>query len=256
MNDQTAKEILRLYRPGTPDAGEPEYVEALKLVQQDENLRRWFEDQSATREIIRSRLKRIPVPEALYEQILSEHPRMNRVVSRRETFALAVFVTATLLICFTLFWTRPPRQAQTQDDLTAFQERIANIVLRAYPAMDIETNDVDAIHEFLTQHTTSGNYTLPEGLSKATAIGCVATSWRGQDVAMICFKSGRAMRPGQNSDVWLFIIDHAAISNAPESALPQIADVNRLATGTWTQNGKTYLLAVDGDEKFLKSYLQ
>jgi hypothetical protein len=254
MNEQRAKEILRAYRPGDPDASGPEFIEALNFVQQDENLRHWFEDQSATREIIRSKFKTIPVPEGLREQILSEYPRRPVAVSRRERVALAAFVAITLVVCFTFFWSRHPGSVPPQDDLTAFQYRMASTVLRSYPGMDLVTNDLNQIHSYLTEHVANGDYVLPAGITKADPIGCVVTSWRGQDVAMICFKSGRPMPPGQNSDVWLFVTDRAAISNAPSVGSPQIARVNRLSTETWTQNGKIYLLAVDGDEDLLKSF--
>ena len=254
MNAQTAKEILRLYRPGTTDADDPEFLEALEFVQRDENLRRWFEEHRATQEIIRSRFKLIPVPEALREQIISERPKPPLGVSRREALALAVFVATTLLVCFALLWSRPSRPGQPTDDLTAFQSRMANTVLRSYPVMDLVTNDLTQIHAYLTQQVPNGDYILPSGITKATAIGCVVTSWSGRDVSMICFKSGRPMRPGQSSDVWLFVIDRAAISNAPAAGSPLMTKVNRLATEIWTQDGKTYLLAVDGDEDLLKSY--
>src|SRR4029079_15043537 len=47
MNTQQAKEILSLYRPGTADAEDPSFAEALRLCERDPELERWFSEHCA-----------------------------------------------------------------------------------------------------------------------------------------------------------------------------------------------------------------
>jgi hypothetical protein len=254
VNTQSARKILLLYRPGTADANEPEFAEALDFARQDENLHRWFGEHCATQEVIRSRFKLIPVPEALREQIISERPWQPLIVSKREVFALAGFVAAVVLVCFALLWSRPPSPVNTGDNLAAFQSRMVSTVLRAYPAMDLVTSDLNQIRAFLTEHSAHGDYVLPAGLGQVAATGCTTISWHGKQVSMICFKSGRPLAPGQTSDVWLFVTDRSSLSDAPAGDQPQIASFNRVTTACWTRGDKTYVLAAEGNEEFLRNY--
>ena len=72
---------------------------------------------------------------------------------------------------------------------------------------------------------------------------------------MICFRTGKPLPPGQSSDLWLFVVDRAAVQNAPPSGPPQIKPVNQLITAVWTQGDKVYLLGTEGNEQILRQYL-
>ena len=249
MNVEDAKKTLLLYRPGTSDADEPEFGEALRFAQQEEDLRQWLADQSTVREVIRVRFKQIPIPEGLKEQIISERPWKTLIVSRQEIFALVAFVGVALLLGFALLWSRPH---PPENRLLAFENRMVSTAMRAY-FMDLTTNDLNQIRAYLAEHHTHADYTLPPGLSKATPAGCVVTTWEGHPVSMICFKTGRPMAKGQTSDLWLFVMDQKALTNLPGS-VPEIASVNSGTAATWTQDEKVYVLAVDGNEEALRNY--
>jgi len=72
---------------------------------------------------------------------------------------------------------------------------------------------------------------------------------------MICFRTGKPLPPGQQADLWLFVADRASMKGAPDAASPQFAKVNQLVTATWSQDGKLYLLATEGDEQVLRKFL-
>ena len=72
MNSREAKEILSLYRPGSADAQDTAFTEALEVIRTEPDLARWFEIHCANYESIRARLKQIVVPGGLKEQILAE----------------------------------------------------------------------------------------------------------------------------------------------------------------------------------------
>ena len=55
MDKERAKFMLSAYRPGHEDQDDPEFAEALALAREDEELRRWLEDQ---RDFDREMIKR------------------------------------------------------------------------------------------------------------------------------------------------------------------------------------------------------
>jgi len=71
---------------------------------------------------------------------------------------------------------------------------------------------------------------------------------------MICFRTRQAASDVA-SDVWLFVVDRAAVKRLPETSVPQIAKVNRLITATWVEGDKLYFLGTLGDEQTIKQYL-
>ena len=252
MNIETAKRILLLYRAGTSYVDDPEFAEALELARQEGELRQWLAEQATVREIIQVRFKQVQIPEGFKEQIISERPWKSLVVSRQEIFALAAFVGVALLLGFVLLWSRPH---PVENKLLAFESRMINSALRNPDyGMNLITNDLNQIRAYLAEHHAHADYTLPVGLDKATPIGCLIVSWQGNSVTMLCFKTGRPLSPGANSDLWLFIMDQKALSNPPGNS-PEIAKVNRTTAATWTQDEKVYVLAVDGDQELLQNYL-
>jgi len=50
-------------------------------------------------------------------------------------------------------------------------------------------------------------------------------------------------------------VDRNEVPGAPETAVPKIAQVNRLITATWTEGGKLYFLGLEGREQDLRQYL-
>jgi hypothetical protein len=261
LNSQQAKEILLLYRPGVDDAGDPEIAEALRAIKADPELDKWFKEQCTWQTAMRSRFKQISVPEGLREQILSERKAFTFSFPRLIRWAAPVAACAAILLAGLAYLNFRP---STMDRLASFRGRMSRIASREYPRMDLETSDLDKIHQFLLQNKLP-DYALPAKLQKATGTGCAILNWRdpaGQErkVAMICFNSGRTAQPGAlvtapgAADLFLFIVDSAAVPNAPSAETPATVDTSGLATATWRANGKTYLLAGDGTGEFLKNY--
>jgi hypothetical protein len=66
---------------------------------------------------------------------------------------------------------------------------------------------------------------------------------------LVCF------RLDAKNPLWLFVIDRQAVPDAPATAEPVYAQMGKLATATWTREGRTYLLACVGDPQRLQKYL-
>jgi hypothetical protein len=157
-----------------------------------------------------------------------------------------------LLLCVGgLLWWRQPSQ---ENSLVQLRIRMVRVALSPY-AMDLETNRMAQIRAYLAQQQAPSDYTLPGGLRNVAVTGCAVEKWHETKVAMICFHTGKPLPPGTQSDLWLFVVDRAAVKNAPTSSVPSLAKVNRLVTATWSEGDKLYLLGVAGDESIIHSYL-
>ncbi|HEX4266148.1 MAG TPA: hypothetical protein VH597_17560 [Verrucomicrobiae bacterium] len=251
MNNEQAKDILKLYRPGTADAADPAFIEALELCERDAEMKAWFADHCAVYSALRSKFRQISVPEGLKEQIIAERPIHRTPVWQRAVLAAGAFA-AVALVAFNVQQSWHPREPH---DFTAYRSYMDSLAMRGY-YMDLETNNLDQIRMFLSQKKAIADYVLPSDLEKnSKAAGCVATTWQGKPVSMICFQSGRPMGPSQQSDLWLFITDKAAAGDTPTASTPTFAKADGLMTASWTAGGRTYVLATDGDQQFLGKFL-
>jgi hypothetical protein len=249
-----AKIILLRYRPGTADREEPEIREALAQAQVDEELSRWLADNGTSQQLLRQTFQKFKAPEGLLQQIISEQAASQRASANRRRFALISLVAALVLfgIIGSTIWLGSGRQAD--NTLAIFEQQMAGYALRGY-TMDLQTNDAEQIRAFLRQHQAPANYTLSQPLQKAALIGCGVEGWRSTKVSMICFNVGKPLAPGTPGDFWLFVADQASVMDSPIDSTPQISKVNQLATATWVEKGKVYMLSTTADESVLRKFL-
>jgi len=241
------------YRPGTADEHDPEFAEALELSRNDADLGRWLQDQVAVHQGLRARFQQIPVPPGLKEQILSERKAQLEArprFQRRAVLLASVMAGIFVLLAVSSFYYR----AHKGDPLAEFRGRMAEITLRAYPKMDLETNDLTQIRQFLATKQAPGDYVVPTALAKASGTGCAILNWRGHPVSMICFSSGKNTDPTEPIDLFLFVIDRRAVGGAPNVEAAQFAQLNRMGTVTWSAGDKTYVLGGYGNEAFIRQY--
>jgi hypothetical protein len=249
MNRPQAKEILALYRPETADAEDPSFAEALELCRRDSELERWFEEHCALHTALRARFRQIPVPQGLKEQILAER-KARLTPLRRRSLILAGVAAAAVLTGLVSLWL-PTRE---EPGFEMYQEQMTSLALCDY-AMDLTTNSPVQVRAYLAQRGAPADYVVPGLLQQATLTGCAIESWQGARVSMVCYRSGKALPPGQSSDLWLFVIDRASVRGGPAAPSPTITRVNRAVTASWSEAGRTYLLVADGDEAFIRRFL-
>jgi len=251
MTREEARKTLLIYRPGTTDAAEPEIAEALALAKQDPELSRWLDQHCAQQEILRAKIRQIPVPAGLKEQIISERRIFTQRRFVRRGVALAAASVGVILIGWwaAVLWQRPP----SDDTFANYCHRMASTALRGY-SMDFQSSNAKEIRAYLVQQKAAENYELPAGLQKAAATGCAIENWQGAKVAMLCFRTGRPLPPGGKSDLWLFVADRASVKGAPTATAPQFARVNKLMTATWTEGNKLYFLGAIGDERMIRAW--
>jgi hypothetical protein len=249
VNHEQAKQILFLHRPGVAEEVDAGTAEALALLRSDEELRRWFENHRATQDSIREGFRKIAPPAALKEQIISDRPWYTKKASVRHVVAVAAMVI--VLTGLGGWWFN--REPGEDKSFAAYRTRMVSTAQRNYEMY--VTDDLTSIRSYLQQHAAPGDFVLPANLDRAKRMGCLSVMWQRRSVAMICYKTGRPMAPGQSSDLWFFAVDRKGVPDAPETESPQFATLNGVTTASWTRNGKAYVLAIEGDEKLLRSYL-
>ena len=251
MNRDEARTILLSYRPGTADAADPQIAEALALAEGDPELTAWLAAHGARQQVLREKFRQIAAPAGLKEQIISEQAARNRRISRRHGIALAAAAVILLLGTLAFFLFPGPT---ADDTLAVYQNRMAGVALRGY-GMDLTTNDPAQIRAYLAQKHAPSDFVLPGALKRAALAGCGVEGWQNTKVSMICFRTAKSVAAGGPSDLWLFVVDQASVKGAPAGVSPQFSKVNRLITASWSQNGRLYVLGLEGDERTLKQYL-
>ena len=251
MNRDEAKTALLLYRPGTADADDPQIAEALALAQRDPELAGWLKEHCARQEALRAKFRQITAPAGLKEQIISEQAAQEKIIHWRRNAVFAVAAVIVALVALAPLWL-PPRA--NYEAFTTYRNGMASIALRGY-GMDLTTDNPASVHAYLAQNRAPADFVLPAPLGKAAVAGCAIEDWRGTKVSMVCFRTGKPLPPGEQSDLWLFVIDRSRVKDAPPAGSRQFVQVSRLQLVTWTEGDKLYMLGTTGDEQALRRYL-
>lgn len=251
MNRDEAKTILLLYRPGTADADDPQIAGALGLAKQDPELTRWLVEHCARQEALRAGFRQITAPAGLKEQIISEQAAQEKVIFWRQRAVLAAAAVVAALVVLAPLWFQ---HRENEETFAIYRSRMAGVALRSY-TMDLATNNPAQVRAYLAQNHAPSDYVLPTPLGKTAVTGCAIEGWLGAKVSMICFRTGKPLPQGQQSDLWLFVIDRSTVKNAPPMGSRQFVQVNKLMTVTWTQGDTLYVLGMEGDEQTLQQYL-
>jgi hypothetical protein len=252
VNVNEAKNILLLYRPGTSDAEDPQIAAALGLARMDPELARWLEVHCARQIVIGEKFRQIITPAGLKEQIISEQAASEKAKFWRPNYVLLLVTALVFLLgMLTSFWL--PKGGQ-DDTLAIYKNQMVGIALRGY-GMDLTTNDPAQIRLHLEQNQAPSDFVLPAALQKVAVAGCAVESWQNAKVSMICFRTGKPLPPGEQSDLWLFVVDRTSLAVSIVGEVPQFSKVNRLITATWTKGDKIYLLGIEGDEQAIRQYL-
>ncbi len=252
MTPQQARRILFNYRPWAKESPAPDEAAALALCRQDAELAHWFANHCAVQTAIHGRFNQIAVPEGLKEQILSEWRARKVVLWWQRPVVLAAAASLAILVSLGSLWLST---TQPKEDVSyaAYRSRMIRTAVKAY-GMDLETNDVTQIRAYLAQNRAPADFALPRNLDPAASVGCGVLSWQGKPVTMVCFRTGKPLAPGTKSDLFLFVIDQKDLKALPRLAQPEFANVSTMATASWSEGGKVYVLAAP-DESELKKQL-
>ena len=247
MNTAEAKEILLLYRPGTIETAEPRMAEALELAQRDPELGRWFDEHRAFQKAMRAKFQQIEVPAHLKSSILIRGTASPGIVSPRPWWRSPLWLPATAMILLLVgafsVWLRPHRPDRFAD----YEARMVSEAQREY-RMDLVTNQMPQIRQFMASRGAPADYRVTHGLEHLQLTGGGCLNWRSRPVAMVCFDRG------DKQMLFLFVMKRSAVKDPPP-ATPQLVRVREMLAASWTEGDNTYVLAGPEEENFLKKYL-
>ncbi len=243
MTMPEAKQVLLLHRPWLRELPDSETAEALALVEREALLRQWWDDHLACQQALRAKLREVPAPARLRESILAERKVLRPAFWQRPLVWLAAAAACVLLIGIAALMLQP----RPPDRFADFRSRMVRSALRQY-SMDIVTNDMQQVRQFMAARGAPADYALPAGLERLSLTGGAALKWRSTPVAMVCFDRGN------QEMLYLFVMDRSMVMDAPPQT-PQIEKVNKLMTVSWSAGDRTYVLAGPEEADFARKYL-
>jgi hypothetical protein len=242
VNVIEAQTILLAWRPGHGDLRDPDVAAALELARREPALKDWLERHSDFQRVVAKSFQDIPVPAGLRARILARPNVIVPVPWWRKPGWLSAAAAVVLLLGLAVCWVRP----LSENSLPAFRNQMVGFVLRQY-TMELATNDLTQIRAYLKRRQAPADFVLPEKLGRQPLLGADVLGWRKERVSMVCLES-----PAKDT-LFLFIVDRASVDGtAPNTA--EFTQVNKLMTASWTQGGRTYVLAGSGGRESLQQY--
>jgi hypothetical protein len=244
MDSRQAKEILRLYRPGTLDALDPQIALALQEVQRDPALAEWFNQQCGVCIALRSKLKQIEVPPDLKRKILLGNLGRRRIISFPRPAPLLAAAAAVALLA-TVLWTVFAPKVDVR--FSSYRERVSGDALRGYQMTKVSTN-LEEIQAFLDEKKWPADYVLPRSLQQLVPEGCANLEWHNKKYSMLCFDAGKN-KDGKTKELYLLVAPRAELQDVPVSDKPQFVRVHDqgILTASWAAGKNVYLLFGKGE---------
>lgn len=236
MDKHEAKIILQAYRPNGADAADPHFTEALKLAEQDAELKAWFEEQQAIDRVISAKVRATAVPADLKASILA-----GRKIAPAQTIwwrrpAALIAAVAAMLMLLAL-----PFVLQTKNGTPQFAEFKADgmAFLDSLNKLDMSSKDHEAIREWLAVNGGHRQFSLPTKLGAQPSLGCRVFDWKGNKVTLICFNTTVG---NKFEEVHLLVVDEKAFRNRPPEGTPVFEQNGAWNTASWRADGLTYVL--------------
>ncbi len=246
MNNDEAKFVLRAYRPGGGDAGDPAMAAALEQAKRDPALAAWLERERVHDAAVAAKLRTIAPPAGLRDAILAgaragavraEAPRS----ARRWRGWLAMAATVTVLASLAGWWRFAPVGGES------FEEFAVNFVDRGF-RLQKHSADVAELKAWLAEKRGPLPAALPAEFAQLRALGCRTLDFRGRDVSLVCFERG-------GKEFHVFVARREAIPDTLESAAPNFRSHGKLVAGAWSDGRNHYVVVSDADMPALKRVL-
>jgi hypothetical protein len=244
MDEEQARLILQAYRPGAePD--DPQTAEALREAARQPELAKWFAEEQAFDRAIAAHLEAVPAPLGLKTRILAHaaapsEPRQWSWAVKLAAVAALLFLAAQIVSLFRASGAASSRVPEYASEMVSF--------IQLAPPLEMKSDDLDAIKGWLAQKTAAP-MDVPPRLAALQPVGCRMLSFRGQKVALICF------RRGADRLAHLFVVDRAAMPKIKPGDQPVYQDTLGWTSATWAENGRVYMIAVEGDRAAVQRYL-
>ncbi|MBV8213175.1 MAG: hypothetical protein JOZ08_08105 [Verrucomicrobia bacterium] len=205
MNSDAAKEVLSAYRSGDRDGADPFFHEALKQMESDSELKKWFDEQHDLDRAIREKLASIEPPPDLQAKILA---RIRGEKVRRFALPQVWLAAAACLLVGGIAWFYSA-QKQGPDRFQEFKtDALAMVSAEGGPVLDLWTSNITETQSYLREHQAPYDEWLPNRLKSMETAGCRAFVWKDYPASLTCFRLPDGML------LHLVVIHREAMGNA------------------------------------------
>lgn len=238
MDSERAKLLLSAYRPGGPEAGDPDFAEALAMAASDAELGRWFSEQSALDGLMREALMAVVPPPELMAAILHRGTvvRMSAPARRWSAPIFRLAIAAGVALALGVAALMLPRVTDKMP-LAALTKEISRMHQERRISVGAMGADADEHRRWLAERGAPHDFAIPAALASQHGLGCQVYSIRGNRVSLLCF------RLDDRSVVHYFVIDRDRLADPPELGRTVFLEGEGLSFAAWSDERRIYLLA-------------
>ncbi len=244
MDKKEARLILQGYRPGA-DRDDPQMAEALREASGDPELAQWFAEEQAFDRAMAAHLEAVPAPLGLKTRILANAPSPEG--PRQWSWIVKLAGAAALLFLLVQVVSLVHGPAPATAEVPDYAREMVSFIQLA-PTLEMMSPDLGAIKGWLAKKEMPPP-DVPPRLAGLQPVGCRVLSFRGHDVALICF------RRGEDRLAHLFVVKADAMPGMKAGDAPVYADAKGWSTASWVEKGRVYTIAVQGDRADVQGYL-
>jgi anti-sigma factor RsiW len=243
--DAFLRGILSVHRGHESEAIDPRFAEARGKAESNSGLTQWWEREKEVDRMIGAKLASVAVPADLKARLISRQ-KISPPLRPRWTRA-ALLAAACLVALAVLFgsWRGPFQPAVSLAD---YRDEMVGFI-RVDPTLEMKSPELAQLTSWLQRKKAPSQLSLPKKLQGLESIGCRTLRFRGHDVTLICFKRK------EGGLLHLFVVNRAALPGVGKSGSPQIAPQDDWMTAAWREGDMIYLMAAQGDQSALESYL-
>ena len=250
MTKEEAKFILQAYRPDMDTSDVPGMEEALQLLEANEELKNWFEEEKAFDNAFSATLSDIHIPPELESQIqnqIIEKPGKIVEIPWWKQFSVLGAAASILLVLGLTLAPLGQQQSSVETAMTVenFQS-FANQALKNATGFNAKSREWATLVSYLDEHDTPAPSQLPGKLTEMPPAGCMTLKYHEKPVGVVCF--------GKNRKSHLFVINSEDFPDMPERDRPVLEQTPYSTTAYWTKNNRHYLL-LSTDPKELSQFV-
>jgi hypothetical protein len=205
MNSDAAKEILSAYRSADRDGADPTFREALDQMEQDGELKKWFEEQHDLDRAIRDKLASLEPPADLEAKILA---RIRGEKVRRFPLPPVWLAAAACLVVGGIALFYSARQGGPDRFQEFKTDALAMVSAQGGPVLDLWTSNLGETESYLKDHQAPFYEALPTRLKSMETAGCRAFVWKDYPASLTCFRMANGVL------LHLVVINRDAMGNA------------------------------------------
>lgn len=236
MNSEAARLILECYRPGTADADDPMFAEALQALQADPELARWFAAQQKFDSLMVETLGRLPSPPV--PQSFSFNEDDKPVWRRFAPIALSMAALVALSLFMLRLWSPPSPEERLALQAINYTE--------AMPRLEFVCFDAESVAGWVAKVPAAQqaglNYVRGTKALDMRLIGAGMTEWNGKPVVKFCLQNGE-------QTAMLYLIRGDDFSLGATSS--KIVEKNGWVSKTERVGSRSYVLTTHGSRRNL-----